>query len=242
VNPVSGILPFSPEEDMLSLASGPAPGPARLLWVWECTGTAVVLGRASDAEEEVRLEACLADGVPLFRRRGGGSSVVLADGMLYLSHLAPRPEPLDVGELMLEEAHKAMALLGLAGVDGLSVLGHGDVCLADRKVAGSTLYIRSDIYLYHACILMRSRSSLMERYLKQPTRQPAYRHGRSHTSFVTGLEQHLEQPGSSEIPCAIRSRIIEAAGPVFSQGGPVEVSSFCTDTFAGLRQLKPAAS
>src|SRR5438552_8967050 len=62
---------------------------------WECTRPVVVLGRSGRIEEQVRVEACEADGVEVLRRCSGGGAVVLGPGCLNFSlvfSLEQRPE------------------------------------------------------------------------------------------------------------------------------------------------------
>jgi lipoate-protein ligase A len=51
-----------------------------LFRVFESQRPCVVLAKSNTAESEVDTEACLRDGVPILRRRGGGGTVVLGPG------------------------------------------------------------------------------------------------------------------------------------------------------------------
>ena len=54
------------------------------IWLWEPERTEAVLG-AGTPETDVDLARCAADGVPVYRRRGGGGAVVLAPGCLVIT-------------------------------------------------------------------------------------------------------------------------------------------------------------
>lgn len=73
---------------------------ARVLWVGEPTGAALVLGSAQQ-EEVADLEACSAAGVDLVRRRSGGGAVLVVPGeVLWVDLVLPAGDPLwhhDVG-------------------------------------------------------------------------------------------------------------------------------------------------
>jgi lipoate-protein ligase A len=77
--------------------------------------------------------------------------------------------------------------LGGLGVRGLSHEGISDIALQGRKILGSSLYRSRDLVLYQGSLLLHPDLSLMDRYLRHPERQPAYRRGRSHREFVTSL-------------------------------------------------------
>ena len=53
--------------------------------IFEPSYTVVVLGRGSKLEEDVFIEHCMKDDIPVFRRAGGGGTVVLSRGMVIVS-------------------------------------------------------------------------------------------------------------------------------------------------------------
>ncbi len=160
-------------------------GPA--VRVWEAREVCVVLGRSNRAEQEVRLEACARDGVPVYRRRGGGGAVVLAPGCLVASWARPLADPVRAGRGL--EASVRLLARALAEATGvrLEVRGTGDLCAGDRKVAGSTVYARRGGFLYQASVLVSMDLGLVDRYLRHPSREPPYRRGRPHRAFLTTL-------------------------------------------------------
>ncbi len=149
----------------------------------------VVLGRGSDPEGELRLEACRGDGVALQRRRGGGCAVVLDPGCVIVATALRVP---GIGHSQRYFARlttwlvAALDRLGVhdIGGDGISDLVHGD-----RKVAGTCIYRRKDLLLYSASLLVSPDIDAMERWLAHPPREPAYRRGRSHRAFVRPLRE-----------------------------------------------------
>ncbi len=160
-------------------------GPA--VRAWEAREVCVVLGRSNRAGREARLEACARDGVPVYRRRGGGGAVVLAPGCLVVSVARPLADPVCAGR-GLEAAVRVLAR-ALAETTGmhLEVRGTGDLCVGDRKVGGSTVYARRGGFLYQASVLVSMDLGLVDRYLRHPSREPPYRRGRPHRTFLTTL-------------------------------------------------------
>ena len=56
--------------------------PAETLRFWEAAATAVVVGRSSRLKDEVLLDACLLNRVPVLRRPSGGAAIVTGPGCL----------------------------------------------------------------------------------------------------------------------------------------------------------------
>jgi len=174
------------DEDLLAAAQGGGPPGVR---VWEPGGLAVVLGRSNRPEQEADLAACDRDDVPVLRRRGGGGAVVLAPGCLVVSLARRVARPLAVGA-HLGEAVDLLAR-GLAAASGVSLTarGTGDLCAGDRKVLGSSAFCGRGVFFYQASLLVDLDLGLVERYLRHPTREPAYRRGRAHRDFLTTLRR-----------------------------------------------------
>jgi lipoate-protein ligase A len=65
------------------------------------------------------------------------------------------------------------------------------VALNGRKVSGNAQ--RRSTLLHHGTFLYRFDSRLMQRYIREPERRPAYRGGRNHAAFVTDLPHNAEE-------------------------------------------------
>lgn len=155
--------------------------------VWEPQAPAVVVGRSGDEGREADLERCRVDGVPVFRRRTGGGAVILSPGVLVLSLGRITGKPLAIREYSRMCNDFLIRFLEGQGVRGLCQRGISDVCLGDRKIAGSGMYRRNCVLFFQVSLLVSPDLSLMGRYLKHPPREPDYRAGRSHGDFVTSL-------------------------------------------------------
>lgn len=151
------------------------------------TTTAIVLGRGSKPEVELFLDAVLADGVPVFRRRGGGCAVLLDPGNLIVSVALPMP---GIGGSKAAFARLSAWLieaLAAAGAPGVEQRGVSDLVLGDRKVGGSAIYREQGLLYYSSTLLVDPDIAGMERWLRHPPREPEYRQGRSHARFVNAL-------------------------------------------------------
>src|SRR5258708_4786199 len=73
-------------------------GPA-LLRFWEWPSFAVVVGAGGKLAEEVHVEQCAADRVPVARRSSGGGSVLVGPGCLLFSLVLPMDADPALGDL-----------------------------------------------------------------------------------------------------------------------------------------------
>jgi lipoate---protein ligase len=161
-----------------------------ILRLWESPQPLVVIGRSSRSTEEVDLPACDAVKVPVLRRSSGGGAVVAGRGcLLYavVQRYAGREHL-----RLLDEVHRQVlgtvrpAIGSLAG--GVEHLGTCDLAIGGRKFSGNAVRCKRDHFLYHGTLLYDFDLSLIERLLRSPPRQPAYRSSRSHLDFVMNLD------------------------------------------------------
>ena len=160
--------------------------------VYRHPGTAVVLGRGSDPERELDLTACLADQVPLTRRRGGGCAVVLDPGNLIVSVTLPLPGLTGISRAYDDLTRWMIDGLELAGVKDVERAGTSDLSLEGKKVGGSCIYRAPGLLFYSTTLLVDPDLELVERYLRHPPREPEYRRGRSHREFMLSLTEVME--------------------------------------------------
>lgn len=161
-----------------------------ILRSWELPGLAVVMGASCRMAEAVDLDACLLDGVPVSRRASGGGTVLIGPGALNVSVILPiasAPGIAAVDEVQRWVLGRVAERLRALGPP-VEVLGSGDLTLSGRKCSGSAQRRLRRCFLVHASILYDLPASRISRYLGvPPRRQPEYRAGRDHSSFVTNL-------------------------------------------------------
>jgi lipoate-protein ligase A len=178
-----------------------------LVRFWEPRDYAVILGASRQLREDVLVDACRADGVPIFRRSSGGGTVVIGPGTLNVTVILP--ETAAPGLSAVDTAHRYVLArlaesIGRAGRP-VRVLGHGDLVIGDRKCGGSAQRRLKHWFMVHCSILNQFPIERIERYLAIPARQPAYRQGRAHRDFLSNLELPRQalvdvlRPGDS--PC-----------------------------------------
>jgi lipoate-protein ligase A len=173
----------------------------------------VVVSRSRSPEREIFVERCAADHVPVVVRPSGGGAVVLAPGVVAASAVlaadpgARFPEP--YFRRCCGAVAEALAALGVAGVE---MRGISDLCLGDRKVAGSSLRLAGGRVLFQVSVLVDPDLGLLDRYLRHPSREPAYRAGRGHREFVTSLRLAGSAASTGAVVAALEERLHVEAG------------------------------
>lgn len=181
-------------ESLVNRANYPA-----LAWVNDHYG--LVLGASQKPEIELNVEPVLRDGIPVYKRLGGGGTVLLGPtGFCYGLRLKKLPKKgihdyLDLGTGLLQGLLKDQ--FGL----NTTQRGTADLCIGEQKILGCSLYMPRDYVLYLACVLYKDESERISRYLAHPSREPEYREGRDHKSFVTSLSEHLPDLPTQEWFC-----------------------------------------
>ena len=110
-----------------------------MLRFWEPDDFALVLGASCRLMEEARVEACRADGVPIWARTSGGGTVVVGPGALNVSVILP--ESAAPGLSAVDKAHFYVLewiaqSIRRAGAS-VTLAGRGDLVLGDRKCGGT---------------------------------------------------------------------------------------------------------
>ncbi|MFN6161353.1 MAG: biotin/lipoate A/B protein ligase family protein [Planctomycetota bacterium] len=170
------------------------------LRVWEMPRACVVVGRASRVDDEVFVERCSRDNVPILRRMSGGSAIVAGPGCLMYSallSLEERPECRNVDaahRTVMERTRRGVeSTLRRHGIEGtIAVEGICDLTWNGFKISGNALRVKRHWLMYHGTILLTMPLEWISQYLKVPPRQPAYREGRAHDRFVTSLRPAVE--------------------------------------------------
>ena len=160
-----------------------------VLRLWEITSPTVVLGAGGMLREDVNEEACRADGVPVRRRSSGGGTVLLGNGcLLYTLILSCERSP-QLGEIRPSYSfvlgRLSAALDGI--VPGIEQAGISDLASRGRKFSGNAQQRKQRYLLHHGTLLYGFDLPLLGRYLRSPLRQPDYRGGREHSTFVMNL-------------------------------------------------------
>lgn len=159
-----------------------------LLRLWEPARPFVVLGRSSRRADEVHLDYCADNNIPVLRRCSGGGTVLAGPGCLMYAVVLLRDR--DPALQTISGAHRyvmerTMQAVTRAGFE-CRIEGVSDLALDGRKISGNALRMGRRALLYHGTLLHSMPGSLIAACLATPARQPAWRRGRDHEQFVTG--------------------------------------------------------
>lgn len=184
---------------------------------WESSQYFVVLGSSNRVHEEVDVEACRADGVPILRRHSGGGAVLQGPGCLNCSlvlSIDPVGPTRNITEttrfIMQRHAEALTEVLGRP----VGVQGHSDLTIGEKKFSGNAQRRRLKALLFHGTFLLNFNLSLVEKYVKLPARQPSYRRQRTHWDFLCNIAVDTERvkraiiaawhavPGRDSLPMA----------------------------------------
>jgi lipoate-protein ligase A len=177
--------------DEALLDEAEANGAQEVLRFWEVPAHFVVLGYANKRGEEVDIEACQAQRVPILRRCSGGGTVLQGPGCLNYSVVlkagdTPELQSITGANRFVMERNRT-ALVSLTG-KAVTIEGHTDLATDGLKFSGNAQRRKREWLLFHGTFLLNFDVALIEKLLRPPPRQPTYRRGRSHLRFLTRLD------------------------------------------------------
>eukprot|EP01047_Picozoa_sp_COSAG01_P002579 COSAG01_NODE_69_length_28801_cov_10.460038_5_plen_212_part_00 len=157
------------------------------LRLWEPSSNFVVLGRSNKAEEEVYVQRCLQDGIPIIQRCSGGGTVFQSKGMLNYAIIGPIKAPFDSIQASNQGIMSLVrTALSVEGID-LAVQGYTDLTYQGKKCCGNAQKRSRSHFLFHGTIMLAADIKQVACYLKHPTREPSYRDRLSHEDFLCNL-------------------------------------------------------
>jgi lipoate---protein ligase len=161
-----------------------------VLRIWEAAGYFVVAGYSNKILSEVNVTACKAKGIPILRRFSGGGAVLQGPGCLNYS-LVVRNErlgiPADLTDSYRYVLTRHRELCANHAGAAVQIQGVSDLALDGRKFSGNAQHRKRLYSLFHGTFLLGFDLALIETCLRMPSRQPEYRQGRSHETFLCNL-------------------------------------------------------
>lgn len=206
-------IPYDFDDDLQRAVLDEGRAQSRVL-PWNEIGTApvaVVIGRGGKQHLELDTDAIRADGVPLYRRPGGGCSVVLDPGNVIVSLAAPLPGIGEINRSFAAISDWLIAGLAACGIEGVARRGVSDLALSeaaggpDLKIGGSCIYRTRGLVYYSTTLLVDPDLDLVERYLPHPPREPEYRAGRGHRAFMGSLRSLGHAGNAAEMADRLRA-------------------------------------
>lgn len=218
-----------------------------VLRLWESDRHFVVLGRACRTKDDVHIEICERDGLPILRRASGGGTVLLGPGCLAYALVLPvdlHPNLASIrgaNRFILERI--AGALRRWEGA--VACRGVSDLAIGERKISGNAQRRTRHALLFHGTILYRMPAEVIARYLRHPRRQPAYRADRPHDSFVCTIpapspaiiKEALADVWGADTPLDSwpSARMLRAVAAVERRSGEEPAPSTASRSYAGCR-------
>ena len=193
-----------------SIESGESDG---FHWSWEATQPVVIVGRSTRTADDVILDACAADGVPVLRRFSGGGTVVLGPGCLNYAVAVPLVSQPGLADVVGSFRLLLGRIVAALAVPGLAIEGRTDLTFDGRKVSGNAQRRGRRALLQHGTLLYDFDPALASRYLKEPARRPAYRDDRGHAAFMGNLRLDRERVRAG-LEAAWADLAVPAASPV----------------------------
>ena len=159
---------------------------------WRPVERAVVLGSACRLALDVHAEACRERGIPIYRRATGGGTVALGPETWCYSFVWSKP--VDPGTI-----EDAFGLVHGAAIEALAQFGLTARCVpicdlvvdvpgrGTCKIAGHGQRRRRTGVICAGSLLAAPFPYSLDEILKHPPREPPYREGRTHDTFLTNL-------------------------------------------------------
>ena len=176
--------PYDHDDDLIRTARDEQTSRVR---VYGWPDVAVVIGRGGKQALEFHRESIIEDDVTVYKRSGGGCSVVLDPGNLIISSGLPLPGVGGITSAFNAISNWIIKCLDDSGVPGVTRQGISDLTIGEKKIGGSCIYRTKGVLYYSTTLLVDHEQALVDRYLKHPPREPEYRQGRDHRRFMTSL-------------------------------------------------------
>ncbi|MGL5561761.1 MAG: lipoate--protein ligase family protein [Tannerellaceae bacterium] len=179
------------------------------LLIWFPEEVCIVLGRSNKVEDSVFEEVVSMDNIPIYQRPSGGEAVVLTPGMLVVSWVMELERMVSPNSIFRQMNALYIEAFERDGISGVCSDGISDLCIQKKKIMGSSMYLNQKRLFYHAVINLNGDVGLISRYLKHPQREPTYREGRAHESFVTSLAKEGKPYNASFIASELKKMMSE---------------------------------
>ena len=180
-----------------------------VLRFWESQQHFVVVGYSNRVEREVNVAACRERRIPILRRCSGGGAVLQGPGCLNYSLILridsnPVLETVTGTNRFVMERNRAAlepflvrssrpgeALSSKSEIRNpkseIFVRGHTDLAIDGRKFSGNAQRRKRGAVLFHGTFLLDFDLELVSRLLPMPSKEPDYRHSRSHAEFLMNI-------------------------------------------------------
>ena len=202
------ITPYTFDDDIIAAAHAER---SPKIKIYCLDKTAVVIGKGGKPEKELQLDAIEAENIDVYRRYGGGCTVVIDPGNVIISVVIPASGIASHREyfnVLTEWVRTGLAAMGFTRAD---LAGTSDIAIGGKKISGSCIYSTKDYLYYSATLLFDPDTALMDRLLKHPPREPEYRKNRGHSDFLTSLRNETGAGGIEDFIAGLKHHLNQAA-------------------------------
>ena len=161
-----------------------------ILRIWQPSNYFVVLGYSNKFATEVNVNICAERKIPILRRFTGGGTVLQGPGCLNYSLVVKHQQGgnwQDVTQVYALVLERHRDLVADLTSEPVRIEGTSDLAIQGRKFSGNAQHRKHAYTLVHGSFLLNFELALLEICLPMPSRQPAYRQGRPHGSFLKNL-------------------------------------------------------
>jgi len=177
---------------VLKAVSQEASLPTLRIYQWEVP--TITLGYFQTLAEEVYVDACRQDRVPVIRRITGGGTVLHDMELTYSVVVSEKAGPVKGSVL---DSYKAICDPVIKAMNGNGVKAEfkpaNDILVSDMKISGSAQTRKQGVILQHGTILLDLNMDRMRRYLKTGKRKDGVQ-----PRAVTCLNDHIKTDGTGE--------------------------------------------
>jgi lipoate-protein ligase A len=147
----------------------------------------IVLGKSNLASQSVIETEAEALNIKIIQRPSGGEAVLLSPKMMVIAIKMPLQGTKHPSHYFQFANQLIIDCLSQFGVQYLQSKGISDLSIGDKKILGSSIYRSPNFMFYHAVLNLSEDIDWIARLLKHPKKEPDYRQGRTHSSFVSSL-------------------------------------------------------
>jgi lipoate-protein ligase A len=161
-----------------------------ILRLWAPESYFVVVGYSNRVAVEVDIDACAAAAIPVLRRFSGGGAVLQGPGCLNYTLVLKNYQPgsfADVGRSYQRVLERHKKVVEALTKETVQIKGTSDLAVDGRKISGNSQHRKHRHTVFHGTFLLHFDFTLVERFLRMPSRQPNYRACRSHEAFLKNL-------------------------------------------------------
>jgi lipoate-protein ligase A len=196
----------------------------------------VCIGCHQDVEQDIDLDFCRAQGIPVFRREIGGGGVYLDGDQIFYQIILHKDNPLAAGDKtefyrrFLQPVADTYTTLGISA----QYRPVNDVITADgRKISGNGVAQIGDYLVLAGNLIVDFDYAMMVKVLRVPDEKFRDKVFKSMQENLTTIQREIGQAPSWEVLAVTLTRHFE---PVT---GPLEPGQLSAEVYAEAERLKP---